>query len=1390
MTAPIDFRILGPLEVHAGGQQLPVAGAKRRAALAVLLLHPGELVTVERLIESLWGDRAPETAVTAVYGHILALRKLLGRDAIVTGEQGYVLDVEPDRIDARRFERLVTEAKRSSGPERASLFDEALSLWQGEPLAGVDHEWFGEAEITRLRELRLGALEDRIEAHLTGGRAAELVPELEVLVGENPLRERLWGQLMLALYRSGRQADALHAYQQARRTLVQELGIDPGSALRRLESQILQQDPELDPLPRAPVERTDVPASAEPAVPSVGLERKFATAVFVDVVGSTSLTEREDPEVVQSLLRRTFDRLADVVAAYGGVVENMMGDAVLAMFGIPAVHEDDPERAVRAALEMRTALDELGRELAGEGKPPVALHVGIEAGEVLVHAEGQARMITGDAVNTASRLQGSAEPGCVVVGPTAYALTNGAVDYQRLPPLTLKGKAEPVQAWLALRASAAAPDHRPSSGFEARLIGRDAERSLLMHTLERVISENRPALVTVLGPAGVGKSRLAAEFLRRVDSLPQPTTWRKGRCRAYGNVSYSALAEAVKNHCGILEDDPPGAAAEKAARTVEELIGDRGLARYVEALVGAGSEHTFTREELFEAWRRVLERIAARTPLVLVLEDIHWADDGLLDFVDHVADWGQGAMLVLTLARPELLERRVGWGGGKRNYAAIYLDPLSRDETHEMLTDLLSTSLPEALTNVVFDRGEGNPLFSEQIVRMLIDRGVIQSGGPGVWEVPGSVAEVEVPRSIHTLIAARLDTLPGEEKAVLQIAAVIGRTFWVGAAQRLSGGGGAETREVLGRLRVKDLIVPREPSAFSGEGEFMFRHVLIRDVAYESLPKSLRADKHLEAARWIEEQAGERRDEIAELLATHCVESLRYLDELGEVDGRRKVVEPWSYAWARAAGERAMRLWEQRDALKWFRIALRLAQRVEAPAAELASLWESIARAGEDVDPYPDVAHALEQALALYEDIGGQREAGRVEARLAYVAHQQGDHEAVVAAASRALRRLEPLGETSDLALALQVLGWHEFRNSRYGVAAEYLRRAMAIAERIGDQTTHGHAMVSLAFVYQQTGRGEESVAMFENALAFARGAGDLPLLLRALTHIGGALEEFTGDYQRAEDYAREGLELARRAGNVGNVGWTAQMLTDQLIERGRIEEAESTTQEALTAARTVGDTLLVGYALQRVAYLRALRAEPEAAYEALTEARSMMGDKPEPWLRGWDPLIAGHIAQARGDDEEAARVLVHGVRPMLEQVFVWGGKSLLLECVRVLVKLGRPAEAVPFRDRLVELAAASVPARAFLAWADGLLTSTPTRQRQQLAAAAAQLQDLGHVMEFGRCLGDLADAERRDGNDPTATWLRAQETVESCGAELFLRELPGASPTGKARRLPVSKKR
>ena len=418
-------------------------------------------------------------------------------------------------------------------------------------------------------------------------------------------------------------------------------------------------------------------------------ERKFATALFADLVGSTALAEHEDPEVVQAVVGRAFDRLAEEVTRHEGLLEKFMGDAILAVFGVPRAHEDDAERAVNAGMEMQAVLSELNREFEAEGKPQLAMRIGVEAGEVLVDVERASgprdRMLTGDAVNVAARLQSAAEPGRVIVGPTAHEATRAVIEYRELTPLTLKGKAEPVPAWDALRVRARQRGERPELGMEAKLVGRDEELAVLVQTFQRVQADRRPALVTVVGPAGVGKSRLGREFERHIDGLTEFVYWRRGRCMAYGNTAYSALADAVKAQCEIFDDDATEVAWKKVNEAVESLFGDKELAPQIGALVGAGEPGAFSREDLFDAWRRFFERMAARYPLVLVFEDIHWADDALLDFTEYLADWAQGPIMVLTLARPELFENRPAWGGGKRNAVSTFLDPLSADESSAML---------------------------------------------------------------------------------------------------------------------------------------------------------------------------------------------------------------------------------------------------------------------------------------------------------------------------------------------------------------------------------------------------------------------------------------------------------------------------------------------------------------------------------------------------------------------------------------------------------------------------------------------------------------------------------------------------------------------------------
>ena len=484
-------------------------------------------------------------------------------------------------------------------------------------------------------------------------------------------------------------------------------------------------------------------------------ERKFATVLFADVAGSTALGEREDPEVVQALLGRAFERAEQEIERHGGVVEKFIGDAILAVFGVPVSHEDDPERAVLAAIAVQAEIAALGLELATEGRPQVSLRIGIESGEVLVdvgRVEGpRHRMITGDTVNTAARLEQTAEPGEIVVGAGTHESTEDRIEYVELPARSVKGKEAPLRAWRALRGRPAPHGERVPLRLRAQLVGRDEELMDLERTLEAVASERRPRLVTILGPAGIGKSRLTHEFLGRLDRRPGWVVVRRGRCTAYGNVSYSALVEVMRSECGVLDDDTPAAVEAKASATLARLFGNEDLAPHLMALIGGGGDYRTGREDLFDAWRRMLAQMAVAAPLVLVLEDLHWADEGLLDFVEHVVDWGEGPVFILALARPPLLEHRPAWGGGRPG-SLVRLDPLTAGETQAMVEDLLAARVPAEVAAALKDSAEGNPLFCEEIVRALIDRGVIRPDPGGRWELAGSVESVQVPRSIHALL--------------------------------------------------------------------------------------------------------------------------------------------------------------------------------------------------------------------------------------------------------------------------------------------------------------------------------------------------------------------------------------------------------------------------------------------------------------------------------------------------------------------------------------------------------------------------------------------------------------------------------------------------------------
>ena len=1110
-------------------------------------------------------------------------------------------------------------------------------------------------------------------------------------------------------------------------------------------------------------------------------ERKYATALFADLVGSTSLAEREDPEVVQAIVGRAFDRLAEEVDRYEGLLEKFMGDAILAVFGVPRAHEDDPERAVRAALEMQAVLSELNNGFAAEGRTRLEMRIGVEAGEVLVDVDRASgprhRMLTGDAVNTAARLQTTAMPTRVVVGPSVFAATKDVIEYRELPALELKGKAEPVPSWEALRVKAKQRGERPQLGMEAKLIGRDEELAVLKQTFHRVQNEARPALVTVVGPAGVGKTRLVRELERYVEAMPEFVYWRRGRCLAYGNTSYSALADAIKAQCEIFEDDATDVAVKKTENAVRELFGDPDIAPEIGALVGAGEPGSFSREDLFEAWRRFLERMAARYPLVLVFEDIQWADEGLLDFIEHVADWAQGSILVTTLARPELFDTRPTWGGGKRNAASISLEPLSPDESSAMLDDLLSGGLSADLRTTIAERSEGNPLYVEEIVRKLIDDGVLRATGASTWEIARPVDDVVLPRSIHGLVAARLDALPEDEKAVLQDAAVVGRVFWTGAVARLGGRNVHEVRDALGRLRVKELVLPNEPPSFSDEHEFTFRHALIRDSAYDSLPKSLRAQKHAQVARWAEERAGDRAGEIAELIATHDLEALRYLEELGDTSPARTDAERAASRWTSAAGDRATALWLPSEGIRWYEDALRLAEATGAPIAERASLAKALATVSWGTAPTDQTERRSRHALALFEQGGDDRGAGWAEAWLVLILFQQGRDEEALAYGDRAIARLEPLGETPELAQTLRQLGQFHWRRGNSAEADAYTRRAADMAARIGATAVHAAAMQDLAVELSQTGHSEEALETIEEAFRLAKEAGDPINLQRAYNNFASMLTDFASDFRRAQTIGRKGLEYARKGKGVGWMGWLQGNLAEISATLGDLDEAERGMHEAIENAVAAGDEPLMGQRHLFLARVMLWRGRIDDAEAVFARAEAILHDKPEPQIEIPRAGVAAHLALARGRVDDALHDLRHGA-DLASRYTVDQDPSAIVELVRQLGRRGERQEAARYRDVLARGAAPF--ARACLRVVDGLLAEDRATAMHELQEAADSFEGLGTRIDLARTLLDLGRAQRRAGLDPGASFARARALFVECGALLFVPEADAeiAEPT------------
>src|SRR3954451_24366698 len=616
------------------------------------------------------------------------------------------------------------------------------------------------------------------------------------------------------------------------------------------------------------------PAPAAPESPPE--ERRQATVLFADLSGYTAAAERMDPEAVKTLVGRTLRVLGGEIERFGGSIDKFIGDNVMGVFGAPVAHEDDPERAVRAGLAMQEAMGDANRQSREKYGVGFSLRVGINSGEVMAGAVGGRYTVMGDAVNVAARLQAAGRHQSVTVCESTYRASREAISYERLEPLTLKGKEEPVPAWEAT--GVIAEPQRSTGRVQTPLIGREEEAGLLSSLVERVEREGRPHLVTVIGQAGVGKSRLLRELMSDLGSLPDPPTIRRGQCPPYGaGIAYWALAEVLNDEFEIRDTDAPDTAWEKLRSGVIELMrelddeaaGERNAALLAiplgleppEELQDSEPDPQRMREALFSAARSAVEAIARRRPLVLAIDDIHWADEGMLDLIDHLTAWVRAPLLLVCLARDELLDRRPGWGGGRRNATTIALEPLSQDETRELVTALLpggngnGANGQGELVPQVAERSAGNPLFAEEMVNRIREE--------------GSQDVQTLPETVHAVLAARLDALSAPERRVLQHASVVGQTFWEGSLTGLEDEEGIDLSDALTGLEEKDLVVSSPGLRLAGEHEYAFKHVLIRDVAYSTLPKAVRARKHALVAAFIEERAADRSEGMVAMVADH-----------------------------------------------------------------------------------------------------------------------------------------------------------------------------------------------------------------------------------------------------------------------------------------------------------------------------------------------------------------------------------------------------------------------------------------------------------------------------------------------------------------------------------------
>jgi DNA-binding SARP family transcriptional activator/predicted ATPase len=1209
----VEFRILGPVEILAGERVLPLGGPKRRAVVAALLLHPNHVVASGQLIDLVWGDEPPAAALGSLQNHVLRLRREL-RDRLVTRPPGYVLRVEPGELDLDRFRSLVEEARVTKPHEAAALLQEALALWRGDPLADLAGEPVGVAA-AHLAELRLEALENRIDAELALGRHTTLVPELDALVGEEPFRERLHGQLMLALYRSGRQADALEAYSAARTTLVEELGAEPGMQLQELQQAILRQEAEIA-----------GPAAAVPGEPAARIEEARKTVTVL--LGDLSTDAGPDPEALREQLRNRREEAVAALDAHGGRAGHTADTRVLGIFGVPVAHEDDALRAVRAA-----------RALVAGG---LVARAGVATGDVITGDPALGRpLVSGPPLEEADRLRAAAGNADVLVGERAWRLVRHAVIAERRDgEHVVRGvldDADPVLRRL-----------------ETPLVGREDEIAEIMATFRRATRDGKARLVTVFGSPGVGKTRLAHEA---IDRLSGPATCLVGRTPAYGQApTYAPLRDAFSALAG-------GSVGLWASGV---LAGERDCEAVAAMIAAAAGEAASTGPVEETAWaaRRLLETLARERPIVLVLEDLHWASPAFLDLVEHVAELARAPILLLCLARPELLDTRPEWAGGRLNASSILLDALLPDQARVLLERLAADAELDADNHAAILAGAaGNPLFLEQLLASALESG-----------------ETSIPDSMHALISARLDRLPEAERQVAQAAAVYGQTFATGVVQSLVD---VDVRPALLTLARRDFVEPEVPDTF-GDEAWGFRHALVYDETYAGIPKRRRAALHQQIAAIVVDRADRWGVEADELIGYHLESAY---DAQAEIDPQAPELARLAADAARhlvAAGRRA---YEERDPETSAGLLRRAAALIPSDARERLELAPVLAHALAWSDEREAAAKVLDEAeVAASNDEHMRARILVTRCNLELWGAAEGDVERMLEKVRKAIDVLEAAGDDEALAVA-HIVAWsvEERRSAGAGVrqlsSDEELGLAAKHARAAGSRLLEGMATSWLCVVLR---RGWQPVDEAKRRiLAILDDPADRYARASALGGLG-TLRAMEGAFDEGRALMAESHALIEDLGLRQTAAADSIALADVEIMAGDLDAAERFLRSGLAELDAVGDRFSAVNAAWRLALVLARRGQDSEAERCLERvAEFKVGE----WVEVWRLVLGATLAARRGQCTKAEELLRES-ESLMQGLFEDGMHAdALFQAAEASELMGRTADAVVRLGRAAEIA-------------------------------------------------------------------------------------------------------